>query len=86
MAERSIYGFDRRCRKCAKWSYEEGPLDVLGECPFCGAAYGRLSLGDDVPRRRNPPPQLGKAERQAIREAKAAMKVSKPKPGEYRHK
>jgi len=84
VGERVILGWDRRCRACGKWTYHEGEeLDPAAVCEHCGRAYGRLVLGEDVPRRKSPAPKLTKAERAAIKAAKLAKA---PKRGEYGHR
>lgn len=84
MAERAITGFDRRCRVCHLWTYHEGEeFDAAATCGHCGATYGHLVLGDDVPRRKNPAPKLTKTERAAIKAAKLAKAPAK---GEYGHR
>lgn len=83
MSERLILGYDRRCRSCGLWDYQEGELDPAAVCGHCGQPYGRLVLGEDVPRRRNPAPKLSKTERATIRAAKLA---ARPAKGQYGHR
>lgn len=76
-----MLGYDRHCRGCTKWSYFEGGLIYnTDKCPFCGSLYGALVLGEDVPRRKQPPPKLTTKERAAIRAARLAKAPAK---GQY---
>ena len=82
MAERLILGWDRKCRSCGLWDYHEGEeLSTRAVCGHCRVPYGRLALGADVPRRKQPAPKLTREERVVIKAAKLATKAAKQ--GQY---
>jgi hypothetical protein len=78
MAER---GVTRKCRSeaCAKWS-EFPKDDPARACTFCGAEYGKITLGLDVilttSTSKYPGGKASKAQTQAT-------SVPRPKPGEF---
>lgn len=37
---------NRKCRACGRW----GTVKATETCPWCGKEYGRLVLGDDLPK------------------------------------
>lgn len=50
-----IATISRKCRECGRYS-SVGPNDP---CAWCGAAYGKLVLGLDLPPKVDPDPSTG---------------------------
>jgi hypothetical protein len=82
VTRQGILGIDRKCRSatCGRWTFFriefEGRKDL---CPDCKWPYGRTELGLDVTRFATPKRKLPKD----LRMQTPAMKVAKPKRGEY---
>lgn len=71
-----VVGYDRQCRKCLKWTAFSGGLNKAQSCSFCGANYGALVLGMDVPREKS------KGESSPKDQMRAPV-ASDFKPGDY---
>lgn len=79
VTRQGVAGIDRKCRSCGHWTFFKA--DALRDaCPDCGKPYGRPELGLDVTRFVTPKTKLPKD----LRMQTPALKVAKPKPGEYR--